>query len=315
MEILTQKDIIKRFNKPWVSSYKKILTLTDKQEETVELIEYHPCPTGSQWMINQYQKTSPLVIKAKKEANKHIYTLKKGKSNIELKPSLQAAGIENVEITDDEIKITHAGLAGAGVGAARCRGKAEGVNRVELYEKGGGSKIGKATIITPKLLKLIIGVDDTDTKEEGATWTLANNIAQEISNKKIAHYLDHITCQLYPKNPNKTQNCVSIATVFAVKPENKEKLIQTFKEILKQTTLSDKTTIAIQEGFTTPSNLRQFGIESKKSMKTVEEAQKIAKENNIRIEYITGKDGIIGAVAALGLYEDITEAAKIYTED
>ncbi|MDO5852257.1 MAG: DUF1743 domain-containing protein [Methanobacteriaceae archaeon] len=315
MERLTQKEIIERFDNPWVSSYKRILTLTDNKEETVELIEYHPCPTGSQWMINQYQKTSPLVIKAIKEANKHIYTLKKGKVDMELKPSLKAAGIQEVEIKDNEIRITHAGLAGAGVGAARCRGKAEGITGVELYDKGGGSKIGKATIITPKLTKIIIGVDDTDTKEEGATWTLANNIAQTIEDKKIAYYLDHITCQLYPKNPNKTQNCVSIALVFAVKEENKEKLIQTFKKILKETTLSDKTTMVIQEGFTTPKNLKQYAIEAKKSMKTVKEAQEIAKNNDIRIEYITGKEGIIGAVAAIGLYNDIIEAAKIYSDE
>ena len=50
-----------------------------------------------------------------------------------------------------------------------CRGMAEGVNHVELYDVGGGSKVGRAAVVTPRMQKLVIGIDDTDTKEEGAT--------------------------------------------------------------------------------------------------------------------------------------------------
>ena len=47
--------------------------------------------------------------------------------------------------------MVHSGLAGAGVGAAMCRGMAEGVKRVELYDVGGGSKVGRAAVITPRM--------------------------------------------------------------------------------------------------------------------------------------------------------------------
>jgi len=46
---------------------------------------------------------------------------------------------------------------------------------------GGGSKVGRAAVITPKLEKVVIGIDDTDTREKGATWTLANNVGIELS--------------------------------------------------------------------------------------------------------------------------------------
>lgn len=49
-----------------------------------------------------------------------------------LKPSFSAAGIEEVSLEGDEVRVVHAGLAGAGVGAAMCRGMAQGVKRVEL---------------------------------------------------------------------------------------------------------------------------------------------------------------------------------------
>ena len=315
MEILTPEQLKEKYTDSWITPYHEILTLTDVDEDKIELIEYHPCPNGSDWMITQYTKTSPLITNAKRDGNKHTYYLNEGKTELNLKPSYQAAGIQEASICEDEIKIVHAGLAGAGVGAAFCRGKAKGVERIELIEKGGGSKVGRAAIITPKLKKVIIGLDDTDIPTEGATWTLANNIAREIEEEKGYKYLEHITCQLYPNNPNKTKNCVSIIMVFAVKEEEKEDLISSLKEKLKKDTLSDNTTFVVYEKFDIPEEVEKYGLEAKKSMKYIEEAEDIAKRNNIRVECVTGKCGLIGALAAVGLYNKPDEYAKVYYEE
>lgn len=315
MEILTPEELNEKYTDPWITPYNEILTITDCDEDEIELIEYHPCPVGSDWMITQYQRTSPLVLNAKRDGNKHTYYVKVGKCDLNLKPSLQAAGIAEAIVDGDEIKIHHKGLAGAGVGAAMCRGKAKGVNRVEIYEKGGGSKVGDAAVITPKLNKVIIGIDDTDIPTEGATWTLANNIANEIQEEKGYRYLEHITCQLYPNNPNKTRNCVSIALVFAIKQEDKEDLIQSVVAKLKDTTLSDKTAIAVWDKLKVPEEVEKYGLEAKKSMKYLDEAQKIVENNNIRVEYVTGEAGLIGALAAIGLYTQPEEYGKVYCEE
>lgn len=132
--------------------------------------------------------------------------------------------------------------------------------------------MGRAAVITPVLEKVILGIDDTDTKNEGATWTLANNVGTELS-KLGFEYLDHITVQLYPHNPNKTQNCVAIALVFAVKPGEKDKLVEKACELLKNHTLSDKTAIAVLEGIKVPHKLREYAEAAKKSMITLEEAK------------------------------------------
>lgn len=315
MKILTPEELKKQYTDPWITPYKEILTLTDTDEEIIELIEYHPCPNGSDWMITQYKQTSPLIIDAKRDGNKHMYIVKKGETELNLKPSYQAAGIQEVSIEEDEIKIIHAGLAGAGVGAAFCRGKAKGVKRIELYDEGGGSKVGRAGIITPKMKKVIIGLDDTDIPTEGATWTLANNIANEIQEEKGYHYLEHITCQLYPNNPNKTKNCVSIILVFAVKEEEKENLISSIKSKLKEKTLSENTAFVVYEKLEVPSEVQKYALEAKKSMKYLDEAERIAKENGIRVEYVTGKSGLIGALAAIGLYNMPEEYSKVYYEE
>lgn len=309
MEILTPEDLKTKFKDPWIAPYKKVITMVD--DDQVELVEFHPCVAGSEWMVYQYKRTSDLVIDSKRDGDKHTYQLKIGKTDMSLKPSFSAAGIEEVSVEGDEVKVVHAGLAGAGVGAAMCRGMAQGVKRVELYDVGGGSKVGRAAVVTPKMQKVVIGIDDTDTKQEGATWTLANNVGIELSEMGF-EYLDHITCQLYPHNPNKTQNCVAIALVFAVEPNRRDELVEKTRQILKRDTLSDKTAIAVLDGFKIPELLRTYAENTKKSMMTVDDAEKTAEEVGVQLVQVTGKAGEIGALAALGLYNDVEEAVKVY---
>lgn len=309
MEIVTPDDLKEKFKDPWIAPYKKVLTMVD--DDMVEIVEYHPCIGGSEWMVYQYERSSDLVKSAKRDGNKHTYIVNVGKTDLNLKPSFSAAGIEEVSVEGDEVKVTHAGLAGAGVGAAMCRGMAKGVKRVELYDIGGGSKVGRAAVVTPRLQKVVIGIDDTDTKETGATWTLANNVGVELS-KMGFEYIDHVIVQLYPHNPNKTQNCVAIALVFAVKPSEREKLIEETRKMLKENTLSEKTSMAILDGISVPEKLREYAMATKKSMMSLEDAEKTAEEIGIELIEVTGSQGKIGALAALGLYNDIKEAVKVY---
>ncbi|MDI6639213.1 MAG: hypothetical protein QMD78_00130 [Methanocellales archaeon] len=48
-----------------------------------------------------------------------------------------------------------------------CRGLAKGVKEVEVPSWGGGDQLGRATVVVPKHVKVIIGIDDTDKPEEG----------------------------------------------------------------------------------------------------------------------------------------------------
>jgi len=311
MEILTPDDLKNKFKDPWIAPYHKVITMVDG--DLVEIVEFHPCIGGSEWVVYQYERSSELVVKSKRDGNKHVFIVKKGKTDLKLKPSFAAAGIEEVMVKNDEVKVVHAGLAGAGVGAAMCRGMAKGVKRVELYDVGGGSKLGKAAVITPLMEKIVIGIDDTDTKDEGATWTLAHNVGNKL-NQMGFEYLDHVIVQLYPHNPNKTQNCVAVALIFAVKPGKKDELIKKTVELLKKNTLSDKTAVAILEGIKIPEKLRKYSEAAKRSMISVKEAEKLADSVGIQLIEVTGSQGKIGALAALGLYNDLKEAVKVYNE-
>ena len=309
MEILKPSELKEKFQDPWIAPYEKVLTMVDGDK--VEIVEYHPCISGSHWLLHQYRNNSELIDSAYRDGNKHVYSCHVGSAPLDLKASFNAAGIDEIVVDGDEVKVTHAGLAGAGVGAGMCRGMGEGVKYVELIQAGGGSKAGKATVVTPKLEKVVIGVDDTDTKDAGATWTMAHNLGVELASEGF-EYLDHIIVQLYPHNPHKTQNCVSIALTFAVEESKKEDLINRVIEILKRDTLSDKTAIAILEGLDIPEKLRKYSIATKSGMMDVETAEKVANELDIPLIAVTGEQGKVGALAALGLYNDVEEAVKAY---
>ena len=309
MEILKPEELKEKFSDPWVAPYEKVLTMVDG--DRVEIVEYHPCISGSHWLLHQYKNNSELIDDAYRDGNKHVYSCHVGSAPLDLKASFNAAGIDEIQVVDDEVKVTHAGLAGAGVGAGMCRGMGKGVKYIELIKSGGGSKEGRATVVTPKLEKVVIGVDDTDVKDAGATWTMAHNLGVELASEGF-EYLDHIIVQLYPHNPHKTQNCVSIALTFAVENEKKEALIKRTIEILKRDTLSDKTAIAILEGLEIPEKLREYSIATKSGMMDVETAEATAKELGIDLIAVTGEQGKVGALAALGLYNDVEEAVKAY---
>ena len=223
MEILKPNQLKEKFNDPWIAPYQKVLTMVDGNK--VEIVEFHPCISGSHWLLHQYKNNSDLIDSAYRDGNKHVYSCHIGCAPLDLKASFNAAGIDEIVVDGDEVKVTHAGLAGAGVGAGMCRGMGEGVKYIELLEEGGGSKVGRARVVTPKLEKVVIGVDDTDVKDAGATWTMAHNLGVELKNEGF-EYLDHVIVQLYPHNPHKTQNCVSIALTFAVPEDKKEELIE-----------------------------------------------------------------------------------------
>ena len=311
MEILKPDELKEKFNDPWIAPYEKVLTMVDG--DNVEIVEYHPCISGSHWLLNQYKNNSKLIDSAYRDGNKHVYKCHIGKSPIDLKASFNAAGIDEISVHGDEVRVTHTGLAGAGVGAGMCRGMGDGVKYIELLEVGGGSKVGKAVVVTPKLEKIVIGIDDTDTKDAGATWTMAHNLGVELKNEGY-EYLDHIIVQLYPNNPHKTQNCVSIALTFAVESERKDDLINRVIDILKRDTLSDKTSIAVLEGLSIHDELRDYSIKTTSGMMDVETAEELADKLNIPLIAVTGEQGKVGALAALGLYDDVEEAVKAYKD-
>jgi len=306
-------------SKKWISPHKRVVVAVDEKAGVAELIEDHArgmCLGGSAWSLYHYTKNSRSVFWSKREGSRLFYKLRLSKESTasRLEPSYKPASIESVISDGEKVRVTYSGLAGAGV-AALSRGMAEGVEGVEILEWGGGKKLGRATIILPRKEKIIIGVDDTDKADEGATWSLVNEIAFEISRHKGVDYLEHAIVQLYPQNPFKTQNCVSISVSFAVPPELKDPIVKEFKEAMTDRTFSKETGMAYLPGIMIQDGLMSFARRAKSGMVTVEDAEKAATENNVKVYRITGSRGVIGAVAAIPYVEYPDEAVRIAGDD
>ncbi len=302
-------------SKKWISPHKKVVVAVDEKAGVAELIEDHArgmCLGGSAWSLYHYTKNSKSVIWSKREGARLFYKVKLSKESAPsvLEPSYKPASIESVVLIGDKVKVTYSGLAGAGV-AALSRGMAEGVEGVEVLEWGGGKRLGRATIILPRKEKITIGIDDTDKADEGATWSLVNEIAFEVSKHKGVDYLEHAIVQLYPQNPFKTQNCTSNSVSFAVPPELRDSMIKEFRDAVTERTLSKETGIAYLSGVMIQDGLKAFAKRVKVEMVTVEDAERAAIENDVRLFRITGSRGLIGAVAAIPYVESPDEAVRI----
>ena len=220
---------------PYVVVYKQIHAVVDQEEKRVELLERSSCYGGSAWARYHYSR-GPLVFSSRNLGEWFRYMISPGSADLDLISSKRSAGIESVRVEGTEVEVTYAGLGGGGVGATLSRAKAD-VLRYSITECGGG-RVARGTIILPKRERLIIGVDDTDSKTIGATWSLIHNISSKVDRHE-ARYISHSLVQLFPV-PTKTQNCVSTVVEFACLPGRAEGMLSDFKALLRKYFVSEQ---------------------------------------------------------------------------
>jgi methanogenesis imperfect marker protein 11 len=289
---------------PYNITYKGIYAVADRKNERVEIMEQSSCYGGSAWALYHYSK-SPLVIRSRAEGDMMRYLVRTGSISLDLRSSVAAAGIESVIVNGDEIEITYSGLGGGGVGATTCRAYASGVLRCRLSESGGGKK-ARGTIVVPKRERILVGIDNTDSKEVGATWTLAHNIAAAVDAPE-RKYISHTLVQLYPV-PDKTQNCVATVLEFACMEGQKKGLLEDIKEGLEKYSVSNETGMVAMSDFNAE-DLMEYSRLCRNRMITKELTLETCRKHGVEI-YIDGK-GIIGALAALPWFSRNDEAVVL----
>ena len=218
-----------------------------------------------------------------------------------------------LKVEGDEVRTTWYGIAGASVGIGACIPQCPDVIRTEYPDDFtmGGAHRAHVDIITPKMVRVIIGIDDTDTKEQGASWVAALKMGTQCP---IGHFIEHKIIQLNPKVPNKTTNCCSTAVSFAVKEEEIPALIEYAVDFIRKESYSEDAVITVFQGLEVPAPLRDYGWSCKSVLYTTEDAVKVAEENGVQIISVTGTKGVIGAVAAIGCF-DLGEKAAGIPED
>ncbi|HNX18013.1 MAG TPA: DUF1743 domain-containing protein [Methanoregula sp.] len=286
-------------SEPYVIKYPRIVAVADESGSSVELVEFFDCVGGAMWIQHHYAK-SPLVKSVRCVGSTTRFLLRPGVVDLALEGSRFPAGISRVTVTEDEIAVTYIGMGGGGVGATSCRAAAKGVLR-ERCDPSGGGKLAGSTLWLPRRRRILIGVDDTDTCDEGATWTLVHNIARAVEDEQSV-YLSHTIVQLFPV-AYRTKNCVSLVVEFAT--TEPDRLTDRFRELLKKYTLSDKTGMAVYSGFSPSAALLEYGRSVKRGEVRPELLQNL---HDPSLRVVMNGRGITGAVAALPFYTQYEEA-------
>ena len=289
-------------SEPYVIHYPQIVAVADETGNRVELIEFFECVGGAMWSKHHYAQ-SPVVEDVRCVGATMRYLLKPQSVDLALEGSRFPAGISSCTVDKSEIAVTYIGMGGGGVGAAACRSDARGVIRSRRDPAGGG-KVAGATIWMPRMQRVLIGVDDTDTPEEGATWTLVHNIAKAVEDEHSV-YLSHTIVQLFPV-AYRTKNCVGLVAEFAT--TDPAGLTERFHTLLKKYTLSKKTGMAVYTGFSPSEELLAYCRKVKRGEVEPGLHEQLM-DNNLKI--IMNGRGITGAVAAIPFFTRYEEALEL----
>ncbi|OGE18757.1 hypothetical protein A3J19_01475 [Candidatus Daviesbacteria bacterium RIFCSPLOWO2_02_FULL_41_8] len=307
---------LKLGNKKWVMGYNRIIAVVDPVSQKVMYIEDYGPRNGffiEGWRALHFPLTSSIVEKSYREGGITIYIIKQGKAKLNLLPSFAPIGIEECKVINNKVSITFAGFGGGGVSASFSRGMTEGVEKVQVIQQGGGNKLGIGKIFLPAKKIILIGVDDTDNENEGATYALAHNIATDIAGKLNVFYATHNNIQLFPYNPYKTKNCMATVVSFIYDHDTQEEeIVKEFAKLLKKHSVSNQAGMATFKGFSLPRQLIDFSTSIKFHMlHDMDELKKVCNQTGVKLYPITGEKGLIGAAAALGFFDRPDFGAKL----
>jgi methanogenesis imperfect marker protein 11 len=302
VETLTPAQVKERHG---VMFSKRLVTLVDERVGRAKVIEECSAHGPVEWDAVNRLRARGVVDHVEVQGTTLTMDARIGEGEVKFGPATKDSGgqaLRSLEVKDGKVETTWIGLAGASVGVGACLPQAEGVEKVEYLSDSvvGGSKRVEVRITTPLHRRLVIGIDDTDTKEKGATWVLGLKLGQQMPHATL---LMHKIVQLNPHAPQKTTNCSSTGLAFAVRPDMMAKAVSWAKEFVQKNTFSDQTSIAVFEGLEVPRELVKYGSEAKHSILAIHDAEYLARQTGVELIEVTGRRGSIGALAAIGCFD------------
>lgn len=312
---LTPEEVRAKFGKFF---YEQFITIVDPAKSKIEIVETFGCYPGSaEWTAINRCRAGGIIESCEIHGKTTITRGNLGEADVRFGPVDKDQGgqaLQGAIVEGDRVRTKWMGIAGMSLSTSGSLPQAPGV--IETWYPSeddlrvGGSRTSRAEVITPLYEKISFGVDDTDDAEGGATFALIINARNEAQKIEGVEPLLVRFIQLFPKCPYKTTNCTSSFMSFAVRPGVEEKLINTIVNVIKTQTRSEDTGIALLKGIGVAQELTAFGWEAKKRMVSLDEAYALRETEKLQfIETCSGKKGLIGAVAALGLSEEKYAAA------
>ena len=313
VQVLRPDEVESKYGKMFCQGF---YTLVDEEHGIAQIIEKCVAQGPGEWDIVNRRRTGGVIKDIRMKSNMLVMDTVIGEKELSFGPvtsDVGGQGLQALRVEGGEVRTTWYGIAGASVGIGACIPQCRDVIRTEYPDDFmiGGAHRAHVDIITPKLVRVIIGIDDTDTKEQGASWVTSLKLGTTCP---IGRFIEHKIIQLNPKVPNKTTNCCSTAVSFAVREEEIPALIEYAVDFVRKESYSEDSVITVFQGLHVPDALRDFGWSCKSVLYTPEDAIKAAGENGVQIISVTGTKGVIGAVAAIGCF-DLGERSAGIPED
>ena len=313
VQVLRPDEVEQRYGNMFCQGF---FTMVDEEHGVAQIIEKCVAQGPGEWDIVNRRRTKGVITDIRMKSNMLVMDTVIGERELSFGPvttDVGGQGLQALKVEGDEVRTTWYGIAGASVGIGACIPQCRDVIRTEYPDDFmiGGAHRAHVDIITPKLVRVIIGIDDTDTKEKGASWVTSLKLGTTCP---IGRFIEHKIIQLNPKVPNKTTNCCSTAVSFAVREEEIPALIEYAVDFVRKESYSEDSVITVYQGLHVPEALRDFGWSCKSVLYTPEDAMRVAEENGVQIISVTGTKGVIGAVAAIGCF-DLGERSAGIPED
>lgn len=313
MQVLRPDEVRARYGPLFCKGF---FTLVDEKAGKARIIEKCVSKGPGEWDLVNRRRTGGVIDRIGIESDSIVMDVTIGEKELNFGPvsaDVGGQGLSALKVEGDEVRTTWFGIAGATVGIGACIPQCPDVIRTEYPDdfQIGGAHRAHVDIITPKMVRVIIGIDDTDTKEKGASWVVSLKLGMECP---IGRFLEHKIIQLNPKVPNKTTNCCSTAVSFAVKEEEIPALVEYAVDFVRKQSYSEDAVITVFQGLEVPEKLRDYGWSCKSVLYTTDDAIKVAEETGVQIISVTGLKGVIGAVAAIGCF-DLGERSAGIPED
>lgn len=190
---------------------KGFLTMVDEEKGLAQIVEKCISKGPGEWDVVNRKRSGGVIKDIRMEGQTLIMDVKIGEEKLSFGPVSEhvgGQGLSALKVEGDRVRTTWYGIAGATVGIGACIAQCPDVIQTEYPDdfKIGGAHVAHVDIITHKMVRVIIGLDDTDTKENGASWVTALKMG---NNTPVGRFIDHKIIQLNPKVPDKTTNCCS----------------------------------------------------------------------------------------------------------
>jgi hypothetical protein len=283
------------------STCQKIFTTVDGDQVRI----YHECLSGACAAYCEYHHAlaGDVVQEIRRDGTLLRESARMGSCEITigLHP-FPAVGVVGVERDGEDIIQHIRCIGGPAFSLTDMMSRADGVCDVRVRRIGG---VVEGAIRTRALTHLIIGIDDTDSSEGGATFALSLALLQFLGGIKGVIPIDHHVAMLNPEIPEKTagNSCSSIE--LAAPPHRVEKVSERAILFVEDEALSPEWGIAVKRGFRIDPELRAFGQKAREGRIGLGEAESVAERCGIRLSGGRGVTGALAAVALAGLPHQI----------